>query len=512
MEDYIRKAFKSLEDFKVEIEPAVNPLKEAVEREEEKPDDSISIMELLKDKGSYVVEREFDFAGGMYSLFLEATCDGDSCDIEFEEFDPEHIDGILVEILDGEHNFIGSLSGEGITPETTLAEVIEKAGGLISGEEPAEGGAEPTEENERVFINDEDKAAEEEPHIDEGSCQKELNESEKFDVNSSEEMDKADELLHKDPEDTIEQIVDASAESKEDLKKSYVGSIILQCPTCKAMMYKDPDQLVKVEGEEELYNIEDECPHCGAKDGFEIVGQVASLEVEPESEPTPPMTEPEPEPEAEPLDIGEPERHEHEEEQSPNPDAELGESLEKDAELGESPKEEGAEEAKVEQEGEAEPEKAECPECDKKEGEEEHCDSRDEKEEEHEAEIAVESFDERVFDRLVTRYLKETYSNVDSYRTSKAGVSDAEGKVVMEGVIAFKSGKEKPTKFVFEAKEMTKAGLLKLVGVNETFSSKRAFTLTGSVNEGKLLSESLSYRYEAEGKKVRGKAEAFKKI
>ena len=78
-------------------------------------------------------------------------------------------------------------------------------------------------------------------------------------------------------------------------------------------------------------------------------------------------------------------------------------------------------------------------------------------------------------------------------------------------MITFKSEKQKPTTFVFEAKEMTAKKQLKLVGVNETFSNNKAFTLLGTVDNKKLLSESLSYRYEAEGKKVRGKTETFRK-
>ena len=58
---------------------------------------------------------------------------------------------------------------------------------------------------------------------------------------------------------------------------------------------------------------------------------------------------------------------------------------------------------------------------------------------------------------------------------------------------------------------MTAKGQLKLVGINEMFSAGKSFTLTGGVSENKLLSESLAYRYETEGKKVHGKATSFKK-
>ena len=85
---------------------------------------------------------------------------------------------------------------------------------------------------------------------------------------------------------------------------------------------------------------------------------------------------------------------------------------------------------------------------------EEKCEGKECKEEKKEKELKLESFDEDRFDKLVTRYLKETYSNVKSYKTTKAGLNDSTNKVVMEGMITFKSEKTKPTKFVFEAKEI----------------------------------------------------------
>ena len=92
------------------------------------------------------------------------------------------------------------------------------------------------------------------------------------------------EFKNKDEEENIEKVVDVSAEVKDDLKPTYVGNAILQCPACKTMIYKDVDELEKAENPDAdgdaLYNVETECPHCGAKDGFELIGQVAALDVE----------------------------------------------------------------------------------------------------------------------------------------------------------------------------------------------------------------------------------------
>lgn len=746
MEDYIRKAFKSLEDLNVIIEPKQNKLREDADIEEVEIDvGGLTIKELFNQESSYILTHDFEYAGHDYSLFLEALNDGESCDIVFEEFDIDNITEVLVEVLDSEHEFLGSLTGEGIGLDTTVNEAVEKSyavidGGELESEEPAEEPVEkPSEEkeheeeyeedsNERVFINgDPDMPSEEEVEIEldvpaeeEEVHEEVLNESEKFNLNDAKEVDEAEKLLKKDEGEAIEQIVDASVESKEDLKKSYVGSIILQCPTCKSMMYKDPDQLVKVEGEEELYNIDEECPHCGAKDGFEVVGQVASLDVDPEAEPVPPMVEEEPEVEVEEETVDvEPEVEEtHEDLETSEEENEEGKESEEEEEKEDSEVEDEEEskeqplneehceikltteeknmldklthgnkmdswfwiddetdEIKDLEDGnkvldtcdailmiddgtdnveeflneeevdlftalverckackngetleptdlaeecegeECKEEKEVCPECGKEPCE---CDKSSEEDMEEgiakkvqkqfgdgkfkvsdekevkifpeykdaiayakelskkvsgyvsvltndnkelnwfkdgkevgnkaketvksakqadkvddklaklaakavsedaadgvgsvsSCDVILESFDEDKFDRLVSRYLKETYSNVKSYRTTKAGLDDDANKIVMEGIITFKSEKQKPTKFMFEAKEMTAKKQLKLIGVNEMFSKNRAFTLYGTVDGNKLLSESLAYRYDVGGKKVRGKAESFKR-
>ena len=129
-----------------------------------------------------------------------------------------------------------------------------------------------------------------------------LDESSKFNLQDEQEVQEASDILNKDEGEAIEQIVDAAAETQDDLQKTYIGSIILQCPTCKTMIYKNPDQLVKSEDADDvIYNVDEECPHCGAKDGFELIGQVASLSVNPDGEQTPPSdTTPEDNPEDKP--------------------------------------------------------------------------------------------------------------------------------------------------------------------------------------------------------------------
>lgn len=101
--------------------------------------------------------------------------------------------------------------------------------------------------------------------------------------------------------------------------------------------------------------------------------------------------------------------------------------------------------------------------------------------------------DESLFDNLINKYCTRVYENVKDYRTHN-GYTES-GKLVLEGIITYKSGKTANTKFVFE-KRMVKDNQVKYVGLNETFSkSKKAFALNCKVDNKKIISESLTYNY-----------------
>ena len=121
-----------------------------------------------------------------------------------------------------------------------------------------------------------------------------LTESKSFDLLDDKEVEEAEkdieELKNETTNDEIMQIVDASAESTDELRDSYIGGMVLQCPVCKATMFKDMDQLVKEE-DGDLYNVEEECPHCGSKGGFDLIGQLAKPDVNPFGEPEEPKAE-----------------------------------------------------------------------------------------------------------------------------------------------------------------------------------------------------------------------------
>ena len=119
--------------------------------------------------------------------------------------------------------------------------------------------------------------------------------------------------------------------------------------------------------------------------------------------------------------------------------------------------------------------------------------------------IDVNDFSEEDFDDLGESYLKRVYENVDSFKTSR--VRSTKNKLVVEGVIGFKSGAKKKTSFVFESKDTDNKGRVRFIGENLQMSrGKKSFTLTGSVNNGKFIAESLNYNYRQNGVRVYGTA------
>lgn len=125
-----------------------------------------------------------------------------------------------------------------------------------------------------------------------------------------------------------------------------------------------------------------------------------------------------------------------------------------------------------------------------------------EDEEPEEDEVEIDDFEEDSFNEIGESYLKKVYENVDSFKTSKVRKND--NSLVVEGVIKFKSGKEKSTSFKFEAKEK-KNNKLRLVGENlQITKGRKSFTLKGILDNKKFISESLNYNYKVDGNRVYG--------
>ena len=121
-----------------------------------------------------------------------------------------------------------------------------------------------------------------------------LEETEKFNLSDDEQIKKLDAFLDgNDGIESFETIIDVDAETEDELQGSYVGKMVLQCPTCHSLIYKDEEQLIKNESEEDeeegledLYNKGEECTFCNATDGFKLIGKIAETTEEETAEDT----------------------------------------------------------------------------------------------------------------------------------------------------------------------------------------------------------------------------------
>lgn len=126
-------------------------------------------------------------------------------------------------------------------------------------------------------------------------------------------------------------------------------------------------------------------------------------------------------------------------------------------------------------------------------------------EENSEVDADFDEFDEESMDGLGESYFKRVYENVNSFKTT--AVKTSGNSMIIEGLLEFNSGNKKNTSFVFEALDATKTGKFRFVGDNkELTEGKKAFMLTGTINNNKLMVESMNYNYkhtDAEGKTSR---------
>lgn len=108
--------------------------------------------------------------------------------------------------------------------------------------------------------------------------------------------------------------------------------------------------------------------------------------------------------------------------------------------------------------------------------------------------VELEEIDDETAGDLGESYLKRVYDNVSSFKLTDGSIVG--NKLILEGIIGFKSGKKAKTSFMLEAKEMTKRGRVRFVGMNESISkNKNAYTLTGKIENKKLMIESFNYNY-----------------
>ena len=295
-------------------------------------------------------------------------------------------------------------------------------------------------------------------------------------------------------EDNTVNIIDPEAESEEDLQDSYMDKVILECEVCHSLIYKNKDE-IKIDDESQLANIDEECPYCFSTNGYKIVGQVAPFKEESDKEDI------DVEVDGEDVDI---------ESEEDDEDEDIDESLKEgfnDVQISTDDQHltmtQDSETGKVVVE--TEPiQKEESLEDDEMmiaplndEEEQEIEDNSDQLEAEEEGEEESEEvLEDETSEEPEDEESEEVDDNIESFNTSNVYQDNKNNKLIIEGVIKFNSGNSKKTSFIFEAKDIDKDRKVRLVGENQQITKgKKSFTLRGTLKDGTLLSESLTYNY-----------------
>lgn len=278
-----------------------------------------------------------------------------------------------------------------------------------------------------------------------------------------------------DNEIDLENIIDPLAETEEDIKDSYLGKAILECQICKSLIYKTPEEVVLNE-DKTLANETEACPYCQSVGGYKVVGQVVEFKPENKDEVK--------------VNVETKETGKVEEDLTKAGKRDIDEDIKNLTVETEDQKITVSSEDKEDEE-------------DKEEHPETIAPVKPEVEDKFEETTDFDDFDDDGFNKLGEGYLKEVYENVKSFKTTASKLTK-DGRLVVEGLITFKSGKSGKTEFVFE-KISSSNGKLKFIGENLKISSnKKAFRLNGALNNKKFVCESLNYSYF--GKDKNGKA------
>lgn len=111
---------------------------------------------------------------------------------------------------------------------------------------------------------------------------KNLQEGKAFSIqHGSQDLEAAKEFLEEEAGEVEIEVIDVDADSVDHIKNNeqYIGQGILRCNRCMANRFVDMDTLEASEGDSEVYNVDDECPHChDAGAGYTLVGQVGKVE------------------------------------------------------------------------------------------------------------------------------------------------------------------------------------------------------------------------------------------
>lgn len=101
-----------------------------------------------------------------------------------------------------------------------------------------------------------------------------------FDV-GQEDIDNLDAFLQDSQDDSEEEllVIDDDASSEEDLKASYVGNVICECPVCHSYLFRAKAG-INYDAETNTLVDEEECPYCCEPGNFIVIGEVAKFSPE----------------------------------------------------------------------------------------------------------------------------------------------------------------------------------------------------------------------------------------
>ena len=348
----------------------------------------------------------------------------------------------------------------------------------------------------------------------------------------------------------IEKIVDLDADSEDELQPSYVGKIIIQCPQCMTLFYKDKNDIVPSDEDPNTVNVGEVCQHCGNDSGYMLIGKTEAVQPEEleggidsgDGQEFPQDEEPrdeeqgaeegaeepkEEEPASEEPQEEEPKDEEPKEEEAPEEEGQ-------DYELPEVPlDDEEPNEEKAEEDGESDEDRKKreslteapltedalsdmpMPElADEVVGENGLMDEKEFKTPVTPSEIdryfaqdkakgpapdpdeiEVDEFDEESFDEALEPWLRDTYENVDHYKT--VGCEERGDRFIVEGV--YSKGDELPHSISIELKPtLCQNGKIKMEGYCKKLSKTgdgKMFEADCRADGKKLITEGMAFSY-----------------
>lgn len=353
----------------------------------------------------------------------------------------------------------------------------------------------------------------------------------------SEGLNKLKDFMKSDIDDEDLVVYDETANNEDEIKDSYNGKVILRCNVCKSYFFKEPKSII-IDAEAGLANVGDECCYCHNDMGYNVVGVVAPYAADVSKEERAEDAHEEPAEanvdvdvvDVKPEDVNESVKRINEEtnydkvmrvlndmkneapveEDLDNNDHVVNEDLKDvsittdDTKIQMTSEESGKVTVTTEPvKNEADVEDAEVikPLSVADKDAIANNDGEDGEEVLDDTAIDFDEINDEDLDKLGEKYFTKVYDNVKSFKSTACKLD--ESGVILEGKITFKSGKEAKTAFNFNEAYVTKTGKVKLIGENAQFAkNKKAFTLTGSLNDKKLVVESFTYNYRTKDEKT----------